>query len=204
MPVPATDFTIVLLACGLAAVLVYVATVTTGAAIRPGYSHVANAISELVERDAPRQTPLNLAFAVYNALSIAFGAGLVGLGAGGWVVAAGWLLIATGGSGILMSWFPMDPVGTRATARGIGHLVLAGVMSLATIAAILCFALGNAAGHPWLATFSWLALAVVAISGAVAAISAARRWPKMGLIERITIGGFLVWLAVVAVTLLAA
>ena len=41
-----------LLACGMLAALIYLGTVILGGLLRPGYSHVAHAISELIAGEA--------------------------------------------------------------------------------------------------------------------------------------------------------
>lgn len=206
MPLDINPTAWALLAAGLLAPLLYLGTVVAGAAIRPGYSHVANAISELVEARAPHRIPLNIAFLVYNAFSIAFGIGITVVAANSTVVLAGWLLAATGGLGVLMSWFPMDPVGTPATVPGIGHLVIAGLMSVGTIAAIVAFAIGSASVEGWsgFSTYSYVTAGLVAATGAVAATTAARRRTTMGFWERLTIGAFLQWHLVLALRLITA
>lgn len=196
----------VLLAAGIAAVLVYVLTVVTGAAIRPGYSHYGNAISELVGAGAPSRGPLNVAFFLYNLLIIAFAIGLAtafGDGPSG-ARLAGWLMAATGVFGIAMTWFPMDPIGAPATRPGIGHLVLAGMLSLGTLGAMLAFALGVGEIDHWpnLALYTYITFGVILVTGGLAAMSAAQRWQSMGLWERLTIGAGMQWIAVVAFTLI--
>lgn len=192
-----------LLAAGVLAPLLCAATVVAGAAWRPGYSHVANAISELVEARAPHRGRLNVAFFAYNALSIAFGFGITVVAANPTIVLAGWLLAATGGLGLVMSWFPMDPVGSPTTLPGIGHLVLAGLMSIGTIAAIVTFAIGSGDVPGWsaFAAYSYVTAGVVAATGLVAATTAARHRPTMGAWERLTIGCFLQWHVALAIRL---
>jgi hypothetical protein len=94
----------------------------------------------------------------------------------------------------------MDPRGTPATFTGTMHLVLACLTSLGTRLAILFTGI-------WLrkiqnlqrcATYSFISLILVFISGGMAAISAAQASSYMGLFERITIGAFLQWLFVLA------
>jgi hypothetical membrane protein len=46
---------------GVLAPIIYVATVILGGLLRPGYSHVAEAISELVATGAPNRPLLNYA-----------------------------------------------------------------------------------------------------------------------------------------------
>lgn len=193
-----------LLAAGLLAPLVYAGTVLVGAAIRPGYSHIANAVSELVEAHAPDRWRLNVAFFAYNLLSMAFGVGITVVAANPTLVLAGWILVAAGGLGLAMSWFPMDPVGTRMTRPGLGHLIIAGLMSVGTIAALVTFAIGAGDVDGWsgFSVYSYATAGFVAVTGAVAAMSAGGHWPTMGFWERLTIGGFLQWHLVLAIRLI--
>jgi len=201
-----TPFEQVLVAGGIAAPLVYVITVAAGAAIRPGYGHIANAVSELVGSGAPNRAALNLAFAAYNALVVAFGLGLAAAFAGiaRGAEAAGYFMAATGFIGMAMNWFPMDPVGAKATRRGIVHIVLAGFLSLGTLAAILAFSIGAGGLDDWggVATYSYVTFGVTLATGGLAALSAARAWSTMGLMERLTIGFGLQWMALVAFVVL--
>src|SRR5215211_2736948 len=104
--------------CGIAAAVVYVGTVILGGLLRPGYSHISMAISELVSEGAPNRSLLSSSFLVYNILISLFGAGLIlqvngqpqGLISGRIGSLA---LIAVGLAGILMEVaFPQEPGGT--------------------------------------------------------------------------------------------
>jgi len=190
--------------CGALAPILYVMTVALGGAIRPGYSHIAQAVSELIETGAPNKALLDALFIIYNLL-----VGLFGFRILFWTSHksrqikrfAAWTLIVTAFLGLLMPLsFPMDPRGTPATFTGIMHLVLAGLTSLGTMLTILITGwwlrkqpeLGN------YAMYSFISLAVVFVSGGIAAASAAQVSPFMGLFECITIGAFLQWLFVLA------
>ncbi len=51
---------------GALAPILYVMTVALGGAIRPGYSHIAQAVSELIETGAPNKALLDALFIIYN------------------------------------------------------------------------------------------------------------------------------------------
>jgi len=107
---------------------------------------------------------------------------------------AAWTLIVTAFLGLLMPLsFPMDPRGMPVTFVGTMHLVLAGLTSLGTMLAILFMTLWlrKQPGLGNYALYSFISLAVVFVSGGIAAASAAQVSPFMGLFERITIGAFL-------------
>ena len=57
-----------LLVCGVVAPLVYIGTVILGGLLRPGYSHVAQAISELMAAGAPNKLLLDTLFTLYDIL----------------------------------------------------------------------------------------------------------------------------------------
>jgi hypothetical membrane protein len=58
--------------CGILAPVLYVFTVILGGAISPEYSHVSQAVSDLIATDAPNKPLLDALFAIYNLLAIAF------------------------------------------------------------------------------------------------------------------------------------
>jgi len=195
------------LLAGIAAPLIYAAIVAYGAALTPGYTHVANAISELTQPGAPGKELLDPLFAFYNVLILIFALGLHGAFrqrgidlARGCSVA----IAATGLAGLLMWAFPQDPVGSPATATGIGHIVLASVESLGSLFAILLMAMSLRRHPAWrgFVLYCYATLAVVAVSGVAAALAAATRSNFMGLVERVTIGFFLLWVLATGLTLL--
>jgi len=205
-----------ILLSGAVAVAFYVAATVYGGFRHPGYSHRAQAISELIAIGAPNKGLLDALYCIYNGLVIVFGVAVLQLagaallpqvGAAGSVtmgfLAAG-ALIAVGGLGLILTlFFPMDPRGAPPTVRGRVHLALAGVISLSTILAILFGAiwLGNQQGLSGAATYSFVTLAVVIASGVGAAVATARGSRYLGVWERITIGGFLQWLFVISIWL---
>jgi hypothetical protein len=195
-----------LVMAGVAAPFFYAVTTVIGAAIRPGYSHVANAVSELVGAGAPNRLPLNIGFLIYNVLVVAFASGIIMAfdDAPIAIRLSGWILAATGVMGAIMWPFPMDQIGTPATPRGIGHIVLAGFASIGTMAAVLTFAIGAGGLPGWegFSTYSYITLAVIFVTGAIAAAAAIRLWSTMGLMERLTIGAGLQWMAMLAFTIL--
>lgn len=194
----------VALGAGILAPLLYTATVAVGAAFQPGYSHIANAISELLE--AGRGAALEPFMLLYNLLIVAFALGVAAsLARRDLLFRIGARLLGFGGVlGLMMTPFPMDPIGSPATATGLTHLVIAGMMSVTSMACLLCFALAwrrQVAGGAR-SVYAFLSLAVVFVSGGIAAISAANGWPLMGLFERLTIGTYLAWMMVLAIDLL--
>ena len=195
-----------LMLSGTTAALLYAGTVILGALIRPGYSHIADAISELVANGAPNRFLLSSLFLIYNLLLVAFGIGLFlevkdrsrGRRSG---FIGSLALILVGLAGISMELaFPQDPGGTPATLAGMMHLVMAGVASLGTMAAIvfLAFWSRNFSALKYYVTYSWISVTIILISGGLSVAAMANDHPLFGLIERVTIGTFILWLFVIS------
>lgn len=195
--------------CGIAAAVVYVGTVLLGGWLRPGYSHISMAISELVADGAPNRSLLSSAFLVYNVLVSVFGIGLFlktnnqsqGRRSG---MIGSYALVVVGVAGILMELaFPQEPGGTATTFAGMMHFVMAGVASLGTMVAILMLAfwfkqVPELKSH---VPYSIISVAVVFVSGGVSAAAMANHHPLFGLIERITILTFILWMFVIGRTM---
>ena len=181
--------------------------VVVGGILRPGYSHIAQYISELIEAGAPNKAILDPLFAIYNILTIAFGIGLFlyireqsdnrrkMVGTIGTLV-----LVAEGIFGFVTVFFPQDPIGSAATSTGSMHILLASLSSLTTMATMFLLALWFRV-IPTLrryALYSSISLTIVAMYGGLAAWTITHPGPVNGLIERITIFGFIQWLLVIA------
>jgi hypothetical membrane protein len=201
-----------LMLCGILAPIVYALTVVLGGILRPGYSHVAQAVSDLIATGAPNKALLDPLFAVYNLLVIAFAIGLFQhvhadhqkykkiSGTVGALV-----LVAQGIFGLATLIFPEPAGGMSAaiTSTGAMHIVFAGLSSLTTMLTILLmgFWFRNSQYAHRYGLYSFISVAAVFLSGGLAAITVANQSPVAGLVERITIGGFLQWLLVIALNL---
>lgn len=195
-------------AAGLAAPAIYTATVIVGARLTPGYTHTARAISALTDADAPARVILSGAFVAYDLCLLAFALGLPRTGIAGSrrglrLTAAMLAGVALAGIGMSTA-FPSPEPGGVIPASGWVHIALAAVASLGSMAAVAAFAAAVHARPGWriVARLSWIALAVILVSGIWAASAAAARSPVMGLAERVTIGTFMAWLLMVALALL--
>lgn len=188
--------------CGIVAAIVYVGTVILGGLLRPGYSHISMAISELVADGAPNRSLLSSLFLLYNVLVSTFGVGLflnVNSRTHGRVggMIGSIALIAVGAAGILMELaFPQEPGGTAATFSGLMHFVMAGVASFGTMVAILMMGFWFK-GDPELqgyVKYSLISVAIVFISGGMTAAAMANHSSLFGLLERVTIFTFILWM----------
>lgn len=206
-----------LLSCGILSSLLWPVTAEVlAASFYPGYDSFSQTISELTSVGAPTRTALTVEGFLYEALVVAFGIG-VWRSAGQKKSAAvnkplrvtGALLVGYGAVGPL--WLPF-PMTARQNITGgpsftdTMHLVLGGADALLYVA-ILAF--GAAALGKGFRVYSILTLAVVLVFGAwtnsfVPAVGAGEPTPWLGVIERIMIGSFLLWVVVLAVKLLRA
>ena len=194
-----------LMLCGIAAAVVYIGTVILGGLLRPGYSHISMAISELVADGAPNRALLSSLFLLYNGLLSLFGIGLFlkansqsrGRRVG---VIGSSALVLVGIAGILMELvFAQEPGGTATTFAGTMHFVMAGVASLGTMVGVLTLGLWfrNFSDLKGYVPYSMISVALIFISGGLSAVAMANHSPLFGLIERITILTFTLWIFVI-------
>jgi hypothetical protein len=187
--------------------LFYIAAVIVGGALRQDYSHLTNSISELSLAGAPNKTLLDMMFGIYNIALVAFGVTVLAWFRkvrGVTVRVAAWMMVVVGVCGGLMFFFRQDPRGTIPTFTGTMHLVLAGVMSPLTVILILLggLSLGRLPGFGGYRNYSVASSVVCFVSGLATAVSTARGFLYMGLLERITIGSFIIWLLVTGIRML--
>jgi hypothetical membrane protein len=183
---------------GILAVLLYLAAVVVGAALYPGYSHLRDTISSLTNPTAPHLRLLNILFAVYNLAVLAFGIGWAARSLSATARASAILVAITGLLGLVLYFFPQDPMGSEITRVGVIHVAIAGLLSLLTMAAVLTRGIAERAapGLKGRSIYSFISVAVVFVTGGLAAAGVAQGWAFAGLLERLTIGTFLQWLAV--------
>ncbi len=205
------NLTRVLLSCGVAYSLLYVVENDVIAAARyEGYSRVSQAVSELSAKGAPTRRFLAATLPLSASLITGFGIG-VSKSAGGSraLRVTGGLLVAAGP--MSFAWLPF-PMSSRADIQagagggsGIGHLVLSGATGPLILAQM-----GSAAAAfgKWFRLYTLASAATVLVfAGALTgrgAVKLAKGEPtgRMGLYERIGIGAWLQWMAVLAISLL--
>jgi hypothetical protein len=114
------------------------------------------------------------------------------------------ILVLEGLFGFITLLFPEDagPI-SEMTSTGQMHIVFAGLSSLTTMLTMLLIGiwLRSVPSLKRYGAYSFISLLVVFVAGGLAAVSVANHSPIGGLIERITIGGFIQWLFVIAWTL---
>jgi hypothetical protein len=201
----------VLLGCGIASSLLYVAVTILGAMQWQGYSWTSQSISELFALDAPSRSLVATAFLAYGVLVIAFGWGVwMAAGANRALRIAGGLLIGYGVVGVpgplFFSMHTMVRGAPGGAQRDILHIILTAVLVLLIL---LSIGFGAAAFGKGFRLYSIGTLTLVVVFGALAGVQGGRMaanqpTPGMGIEERINIFGFLLWVVVLAIALLRA
>jgi hypothetical protein len=196
--------------CGILAPIVYVAVVVAGGLMWPGYDHVSRFISDLIGSGAPNRWLLDPVFGLYNIFCMAFGLGVF------WRVRAdlenkrrmtgligATILVLMGVLGFMTLFFPEDPAGAQMTGRGMTHIVMAGLSSLASMSSMLLLGLWLRGSRETRGTgvYSFISVGFVFVTGGITGAMGASHGPVVGLMERLTIGGFMQWLAVLALML---
>jgi hypothetical protein len=186
-----------LLAAGPVSSLLYVAATDVLAASRwDGYLRTEQMVSELFAVGSPGRDVLVPFTWLYTALFTAFGVGVWNSVHGNRALRiAGGLLIADGLWNIMGALYPL----TLGDDASIPMHILATNIQLALMVGAMCFV---AAGfHGRMRWYSILSLLASALMGMVAFMAAPGPNLVLGIGERISIGAFLLWVAVLAVAL---
>lgn len=193
----------VLLACGILSSLLYIVANDVLAAMRyPGYNRISQPISELSATFAPSRPILVPLIVIYEVLLIAFGIGV-------WRSAhnkralrvTSGLVIAFGAVGLASFPFAM----TQLDLTNTMHNITMGIVT--PLLMFLAVGFGAASLGRWFRLYSILTfVALVVSSGLIimetARIAAGEPAPWFGLTERMLIGAWLLWVAVLAIVLL--
>jgi hypothetical protein len=198
-----------LLACGVLAALLYVGTDILAALRYEGYSYTAQTVSETFAIGAPTRPLIILRGLAFSLLVIAFGLGVWGSVRGkGALRITGGLLV---GIGVVDMAGPFAPMHQRAVlAAGGGtltdtmHIILA---SVDVLFILFIIGFGAAAFGKQFRLYSIGTILAVITFGALAGldgprVSANLPTPWVGVTERIGIFGYMLWMVVLAITLL--
>jgi hypothetical protein len=198
-----------LLVGGIFSSVVYVAMTVFIAMQWEGYSSASQTISELSAIEAPTRSLWVLPGAVYTALVIAFGLGICqSAGRNRALHVVGRLVLAYGVLGLL---WPLAPMHLRevlaaggATRSDTMHLVLG---SVTVLLMLLAMSFGAVAFGNGFRRYSMTSIVVLVAFGVLTFLDAPKvaanlPTPWIGVWERINIGVFLLWIVVLATTLL--
>jgi hypothetical membrane protein len=193
----------ILLFCGILSSLLYAGTDILAGILYPGYSFLNQAISDLSAIGAPtRSLTVPLLF-LYAILVIAFGLGVWGsAGQNRALRITGYLLIGIGLVGLAWTPFPLHLGEPANSFANVMHSLFAGIQ-VTLILVTLGF--GAAAFQNWFRFYSLGTILVLLGAGIVSfwlAASNPQAPQFFGLIERINVYGYLLWVFVLATVLL--
>lgn len=200
----------VLLGCAAASTALYAGMDLLASALYGGYSYTGQTISELSAVGAPTRPLWIPLAAVYGALTIAGGAGIVLAARGRRGVRAAGAMVAMVGVLGLVAW-PFAPMHQRdVLAAGGGtfadtlHLVLSGVDTTLFLAAIVAGAgaLGRRFRVSSIATLAAVLVAGCLTATASGAVAENGSTPWIGISERVAVFGSMGWIAALAIALL--
>jgi hypothetical protein len=199
-----------LLACGVAYSVSFVAFGDLLASLLYGdYDPVDQTISELSARGASTRPLLVVLGPIWSALLVAFGIGVLRAANDNRLLrVTGGLLIAHGVVNVLWFWFPMTARGDFVSGspewNDVGHLALVTWAGLFALAEIGC---GAAALKRRFRVYSIVTVGTALVFGGLTGAQAANlvdgeSTPLMGVYERVNVGAWLLWIAVLSVMLL--
>jgi len=199
----------ILLICGILSSLLYVAMNIFVPMLYEGYDYASQTISELSALGAPSRTLWVILGIVYTLLIAAFGLGVrQSAFQNRKLRIAGNLLFAYGIIGIGWTFAPMHQrevlAEGGATLTDTLHLVMGAISSLFML---LSMGFAAAAFKNWFRIFSIASIIILLVFGALTGldapdVNANLPTPWLGIIERIMLGIFLVWVVALAIILL--
>jgi hypothetical membrane protein len=190
--------------CGIIAPVLFVFMTILGAALRPGYSHISDTVSELFSPGSPNKPLLDTLHTTFALLLTLFGIGvlqfvrrsgqstLTGIIGASLYLTAGVLSIATA------TIFPQDPSSSPPTFTGQMHINLTGMVGLLSMLSILLLGLwfSRTKLFPWFGIYSFITVGLVILSAVF--FMAMMGTPIMGLTERITVLVGFTWTFILA------
>jgi len=193
--------------CGMLAPFLFILIAVLGGAIRPGYSHMAETVSELFSPGSTNKPLLDSLYTAFAFLLIGFGVGILRFvgesGVPGRIgIIGAYLYIFMGILTVFSATlFPQDPWGSLPTFRGQMHIYIHGLITVISLFSIA--ALGrwfSATGIiPKFGIYSYITIITAIITAAFYVVS--MDTPVMGLTERIAAFIGFQWTFVLAVRL---
>ena len=190
-----------LLLCGMLSSMVYLGADIISGASWEGYSYSSQAISELMAAGAASRFVAVPFFIIYDMLVIVFGSSLFALPAQKNLRLAGGLIIGVGVTGLITTTcFPMHLRSEDPTFSDTMHIILTGLTTVLVMLAVSTAATAFGKGFKYYSIFTIIIMLVFgALAGLdVPKIAAGQPTPWLGITERITIGAYLLWIAVLS------
>jgi hypothetical protein len=197
----------VLFASGMLIPITYISMYVLGGALRPGYHHISDSVSELLSPGAPNRLMLTVIQTIYALLHIPFGIGVFQFVRGSAANAnlgriGAWMIVALGVATIGTAIFPQDAEGTPATLPGQLHkiLVFGALIPFSILSALLIGLWLRRAGIlPGFDVYSFITVGAIVVMGGVG--GATVETPYAGLIERVAAFVTQQWLFALALSL---
>ena len=193
---------------GMLIPVTYIFMYVLGGALRPGYNHIADSVSELLSPGAPNRGLITSIDLVYGILHILFGIGVLNFIRGteqksliGNIGA--WMIIGVGIAIIGTAIFPQDAVGAPPTFQGKIHLILVfgALLPFSILSALLIgIWLYRSGILPGFALYTFISVIIMMILGGAGGSMAGTT--RMGLGERLSAIAIHQWLFAFAVKLL--
>ena len=198
----------ILLACGMLSSLLYVATDLLGGMTYEGYSFSAQTISELSAIGSPSKPVVGPLFLTYDVLLMAFGIGVMreSVARKRALHVAAFLIAGIGVIGLVMAPYSALHVrGAEWTISDTLHIVVTSVMVLSILLAV---GFGAVTLGPRFLRYSFGTLLVLVASLALIGVygprlAAGLPTPGLGIIERVNVYAYLLWVGALAVGLLS-
>jgi hypothetical protein len=193
---------------GLLAPFLFVFTAILGGALRPGYSHISETVSELFSPGSPNRFLLSIIHTMFGLLLTLFGVGLLSFVQStgryvtiGIIAALDYILVGILNS-LTATVFPQDAWGSTPTFYGQMHIIISGVLSLLSLTYMILF--GVWFRRTRIAPF-FLAYSIATVIGVLLTAGwfmASYGSPMMGISERVTILVGFQWNLLLAVIVL--
>lgn len=194
-----------LILCGILSPILYILATIIGGLLIPEYSHIENAVSELIQSGAPNKLLLVTLMVISSISTIlgCIGIFLTHKKKINKLVTTGIILILiTGLLGLLTSTiFPQDPIHAPMTLPGIMHMVIVAISALITIVSPLLIGFGICQNEGWenFKLYSIISVLIIFITGGLTPFIILKEIPLMGLIQRIAIGAYFQWFIVLSI-----
>lgn len=178
----------------------YVLAVVIGGFLKENYNHIYNAISELSEVGTKDIFIVDILFGIYNYFLVVHSIIYIFIYRKELdieLIIIYISLLLCGLSGIMMGVFPQEPRNAVVTVKGIMHFVFAGIAAVTTMLATILSFLRYKKTYNKYAVYSLISFIIIFVAGLGNVILMNNGIDSFfGLIERITIGSFIIWLFV--------
>jgi hypothetical protein len=193
-----------LLLCGILASVAYAIADVGGGLRWPGYSFADYSISELAALGTPSRPFTVVVFAIHGVLLMVFAVGVLAGALPRSARYAGGFLAAIGIFGTVSSFFPIQQRGLAFTRNEVVHMTLLVPSVFCIVGAAITGGRAGSRGFFWFSiTMAVISISFGAIGGSYApSIAAGDPTPWFGVIERISVYAYVVWVAAFATMLL--